>query len=290
MQPNDNPFATYSNGLEMWCNNVSSYGVDEAIIISRNYLERNLKRDHSDEELQFCREMFVAMFDATAGKIYPSKLVYPYDLNTADGRKEADYYYANRRLNTECACGIDRIINDSCYKTNFYNLEIAAMNAIHDYGFHRVCLVLAFNYQQRSREGRFSAINQQWTNAFIVQEEVFNNAWLQVHAILVDSFCRYVRELYEKMDVERFLLPGNEECSELVGSVEIKRAIITSDDGNGFVTGYAIGFNPEAVSPWVCWQFAVRDGKRHYNWGIYCNEKQAAIDAYNARVFVALNK
>ena len=54
------------------------------------------------------------------------------------------------------------------------------------------------------------------------------------------------------------------------------------------VQGYAIGHNPDDVSPFVCWQFYIRDGERSYTWGTYGSE-QVAVDNYNARVFVALN-
>jgi hypothetical protein len=280
---------SYNNGLEMWRYNASSFGIDEAIIISHSYLELNLKREHPDEERQLCRELFFATHDATANRVNPNNLVYPYDLITANERTEKSYYIANLNLNVECAKGIDRLINDSRYKTNFYNLEMAAMTAIHDYGFQRVCLVLAFNFQNNESDGRFSHVNKCWAKKFLLPDKAFNDTWLQSHAVLIDSFCGYVRKMYQDMNAERFALPGNEENGEYVGGFEIKRAITTSDDGNGFLTGYAIGHNPNAVEQWVCWQFAVREGVRHYNWGVYRTNEQAAIDAYNARVFIALN-
>jgi len=289
MQPNDKPFASYSNGAEMWRDNATSYGIDEAIIIYRNFLDINLMRKHSDEERQFCRELFAAMYEATAVRVDPRKLVYPYDYETADKRTESGYYHTNIKLNNACARGIDRLISDSCYKPNFYNLEIAAMSAVQEYGFHRICLVLAFNYQNKENDSRFTDANKHWLNEFPIHEKSFHNTWLQSHAILIDGFCDHIRKLYRHLGAERFVLPGNEEHGEFVGGVEIKRAITTSDEGNGFSTGFAIGHNPKAVTPWVCWQFAVRDGERDYNWGIYGEREQTAKDAYIARVFVALN-
>ena len=288
MQPNDKLFSCYNTGSEMWQDNVLSYGIDKTINIIRSYLDFNLKHEHSDEEGQFCREAFAAMFYATANRVVPSKLIYPYDYETACERTEADYYHANHMLNAECARSIDLLINEYCYKTNFYNLEIAAMRIIQDYGFPRVCLVLAFNLQNKESDGRISSANKRWADGFIVHEKAFSDTQLQAHSILIDDFCNYVRKLYQDLGAERFDLPGNEEQGEFVGGVEIKRAITTSDDGKGFSTGFAIGHDPEAVNPWVCWQFAVREGVRHYNWGVY-GEKQTAIDSYNARVFVELN-
>ena len=106
---------------------------------------------------------------------------------------------------------------------------------------------------------------------------------------MIDGFCGYVRELYQDLNAARFTLSGSEEYGEVNIGFEIKRAIVTTDDGKGFLTGYAIGHNPNNATPWVCWQFAVRDGVRHFNWGVYVHDEQAAIDSYNARVFVALN-
>jgi len=289
MQPNENPSVGCNDGSEMWHDYVLKYGFDEALIICRNYLNLNLKREHSDDEYQFTRELFFTMFQATSNRTDPDKLVYAHDCKTAYDFTEPTYYHKSRDLNTACAKGIDRLISDSYYKENYYNLKMAAICAIHDYGFQRVCLVLGFNFQFKGNDARFSTANRQWANTFIVQEEAFNDTWLQSHATLVNSFCDYIRELYNELDAERFMLPGSEEHGEFVSGREIKRAITTSDDGNGFSTGYAIGYNPDAVEPWVCWQFAVRDGERHYNWGVYSSNEQAAIDSYNSRVFVALN-
>jgi hypothetical protein len=289
MQPNEKPFEGYKNGEEMWRDNVLSHGIDEAIIITRNYLDMNLKRKHSLDERQFCNELFAGFFFATTGRLDPRKLVYPYDYKTAHERTEFSYYHASRETNTACTRGIDSIIRDSQYETDFYNLEIAAMKAVLDYGFPRICAVLAFNYKDKARDARFSPENRRWVAGFSKHENSFCDTWLQSHATLIDAFCCYVRKLYQDFDAERFALPGQEESGEFNSGVEIKRAITTFDDGKGFSTGYAIGHNPNAVE-WVCWQFAVRDGVRHFNWGVYGSEEQTAMDSYIARIFVALSK
>jgi len=286
---NEKPVIGYNDGSEMWRDNALSYGIDEAIIIIRSYLELNLKREHSDDEGQFCREIFAAMYYTTADRINPDNIIYPKDIETADERMESSYYHLNRLHNSKCARGIDGLIKDSCYKTNFYNLKIAAMMAIMEYGFPRICSVLAFHYQDNGSDGRLSSENRNWANNFTVHEKAFNNARLQSHATVINGFCNYVRELYQALDAKRSALPGKEESGEFNGNFEIKRAIVTSDDGKGFSTGYAIGYNPKAVDSWVCWQFAVRDGERVFNWGVYHEDEQVVIDSYNARVFVALN-
>ena len=199
MLPNDKPVLGYTDGSEMWRDNAVSYGIDEAINISHSYLDLNLKREHSEEERQLCSEMFTAMYFATVDRVNPNKLIYPFDLETANKRTESSYYHLNRLHNSTCVRGIDELISASCYKTNFYNLEIAAMIAIMDYGFPRVCSVLAFHYQCNSGDGRLSAVNREWANGFIVCHEAFNRVHLQIHATLIDGFCGYIRELYQRL-------------------------------------------------------------------------------------------
>ena len=285
MESENKPFSGYDSGAEMWRDTASSYGIDEAVCICRNYLGMNLKRKLADDERQFCREFFAAWHEATANKIDPAKLVYAYDYKTADDRGESAYYHKSRQLNTDCARGIDEIIHASRYETDHYNFEIAAMKAVMDYGFTRVNLVLAFNIGRRIADARYSSANRIWANSFTMPERAFDCAWLQAHAILVDGFSGYIRELYANLGAERFALPGNEERGEPkpVHDYEIMRSIMIDEN-----QGYAIGHNPAVVSPWVCWQFYLREGERGYNWGIY-GEEQNAIDAYNSRVFVAFN-
>jgi hypothetical protein len=284
MDINNKPFDGYSTGADAWRDYVMRYGIDEAVVICGNYINMTLKRKQSDAEKQYCRELFTAMYEATAGKIDPDKLVYPYNFKTANERSETQYYHENRRRNAECARGIDAFIDASNYDIFCYNLKTAAMKAIIDYGFTRINLVLAFNIEKKEYNGQLSSANKQWGKGFHVPEQAFDNAWLQSHATLIDSFTKYVRQFYIDLGAERFALPGNEEQGEIIQGYAINRSIMI--DAN---QGYAIGHNPDAVSPWVCWQFYIRDGERSYNWGIY-GEKRDAIDGYNARLFVAFNR
>ena len=283
------PNCNYTDGAHMWRDTVSSHGIDEAVVLCSNYLQLNIRRGITDSEKSFTRELFAAMYKATAGTVYPFKLFYPYDLKTACERREESAFYKNNELNNTCTRSIDSMINESYYESNYYNLDIAAMKAIQDYGFARVCAVLAYNYQRYDGDERLSSANRTWTSEFITHDDALNSAYLQSHPVLIDGFCKHVRELYQSLDAGRYTLPGSEEHGEINRGYEIKQGIVTSDDGNGFITGYVIGHNPAANSPWVCWQYAVRDGKRHYNWGIYCTQEQTARDAYNARVFIYYN-
>ena len=221
------------------------------------------------------------MYEATTNKVNPAKLVYPYDFKTANDRSETSWFVKNREMNYECARAIDAAISTSCYKTNFYNLELAAMSVIGGHGFERVNRVLAHQLQKHHYDGRYSRENKDWARDFVVHDE--SHSFLNSHACLINDFARYVRKLYSDFEAERFALIGKAESGEEVEGYGITRSIMIDDN-----QGYAIGYNPDAVSPYVCWQFYIRDGERSYNWGVY-GEKIDAENAYNARVFVAFN-
>lgn len=284
MDSNNKPFSGYASGADAWRDNAVRFGIDEAIIITRNYLDLNLKREHSDDEKQHCRELFAAMYEATADKIVPSKIAYPYDFKTANDRFETSYYHKNRDFNRDCARAIDEAINASCYETNYYNLELAAMFVISLHGFERVNAVLAHQIQEHEYDGRYSATNKNWAKGFTFHENT--HVFLNAHAILIEGFTTYARKLYENMGAGRLALYGREEYgeSESKNGYEIIRSIMI-----GKSEGYVIAHNPDAVSPYVCWKISISDdGERRCDWGIYGDE-QAAVASYNARIFVEFN-
>jgi hypothetical protein len=273
----------YSTGADFWRDSAVNYGMDEAAIICGNYIDMNLSREQSDTEKQFCREIFTAMYEATAGKTDAAKLVYPYPFEEADKRLEASFYCKSRSRNHECARAIDDAISASHYKPNHYNLNTAVMRVLLDYGFARVNLVLAFNIQWHESDGRLSSTNKSWAKEFIVTDKEFNDSWLRSHLTLVEDFCGYVRRFYESLGAERFDLPGKPESGEYVQGFEITRVVMVGDN-----QGYAVAYNPNAVSPYVCWQFNVMDGERSYNWGYYADDEKSVTDNYIARVIAAL--
>jgi len=284
MSSNNKPFSGYDSGADAWRDNAINYGIDEAIIIIRNYLDLNLKREHSDDEKKHCRELFMAMYEATADRIIPTKIVYPYDFKTANDRFEISYYHKNRDFNQDCARAIDEAISTSCYETNFYNLELAAICVISLHGFERVNAVLAHQIQKHKNDGRYSEANKKWAQGFIIQEQT--HTFLRSHAVLIDSFATCVRKLYADMGAERFALHGREEHGEFepVNGYEIIRSIMIDKK-----EGYVIAHNPDAVSPYVCWKLSISDdGEPRYDWGIY-GDWQYATDGYNARLFVEFN-
>jgi hypothetical protein len=283
MDSNNKPFSDYDNGADFWRDNAVSYGIDKSTVICGNYLDMNLKREHSDDERQFCREIFAAMYEATSCNVVPANLVYPYDFKTAGARVETFYYQKNRGMNQECSRTIDGAISASCYKSNYYNLELAAMSVIGRHGFERVNAVLAHHIQKHDFDGRYSGANKKWAKGFILPDKAY--VFMNSHATLIDGFTSYARKLYADSGANRFALTGQEEQgeSESVHGYRILRSIMIDSH-----QGYAIGHNPDAVSPFVFWQFYIREGERSYNWGTYGDE-QVAVDNYNARVFVALN-
>jgi len=59
----------------------------------------------------------------------------------------------------------------------------------------------------------------------------------------------------------------------------IKRSIVFEND-----RGFALGENPNAVQPFVTWQFTEEKGKRDYYWGHYSTDGEKSSKDYDTRV------
>lgn len=59
MEYNEKPYNSYNSGTEFWRDNAISYSIEKAVIICKNYLNMQLKSEISDDERQFCREVFI---------------------------------------------------------------------------------------------------------------------------------------------------------------------------------------------------------------------------------------
>ncbi|MDR1322228.1 MAG: DUF3849 domain-containing protein [Gracilibacteraceae bacterium] len=252
---------------------------------SAGYLEAQLKMELSAEERQFCRELFAAMYEDSARITDPAKIVYPYTFaQVKDGSKKS-YYNESYERNVECAQAISAVINDSCYKPNHYNFELAAILAVHAYGFERVNAVLAYELRRAQNDGRYSETNKKWALRpdFDYPEAALNGAYSRTHALLLNNFTDYAHKLYADLGAERFALPGREESGVMVQGYELTRSI-WFDDQRGFVTGHSHA----APGKYVCWQFRTEQGKRWFSQGVFGGEKEAA-DSYRVRIIAHLN-
>ena len=274
----------YKTGAEFWRDTAAKYGLEEADGICGRYLATQLKLNQPEDERQFCRELFAAMHEDLAGRADPEKLVYPYSFEKATERTEASYYHKSAERNGECARAIDAAINASCYETYRYNLELAAMSVIQQYGFARVNAVLAHNLQTHESDGRYSRRNKDWAQGFSLADEAFRYAYMNAHPILLEDFTKYARTLYDTVGAERFWIPGRPETGTNVHGYDITRSIYFDDQ-----RGFAIGQSLSSPSPYVCWQFTVDNGVRDFYWGAYCSDGQSAVDNYTARVMVHMD-
>jgi len=266
-------------GGEFWRDIAATHGLDEALAIGGDYLKTQLKLNLPPEEKQFCRAFFAAMHEAAAGKTDPAKLVYPYSFEAAVKRMETPYFHDSCDRNRECTHAINAAINGSRYETHQYNFDIAAMTVIHRHGFQRVNAVLAFCIQQSASDGRYSDANKRWAQGFDLPDI---QARLNAHPVLVESFTNHVRRLYDELGAERYALPGQPECDEVVEGYIVTRAITFEDK-----RGYAIATHPWAGH--VCWQFKTDNGKRDYFWGHYTPDEKDAINRYIARVVIHMS-
>lgn len=270
----------YETGADFWEDTVKKHGLSEASVICGNYLQTQLSTE-SKPEKQFCKELFFAFYEDTAGNFHADQVVYPYDYARASDRLEASFYHESRKRNTECAQAIDNAIHASCYKANYYNLDIAAMRVLQEYGFQRVNAALACNIYNRLYDGRFSAGNKDWSADILMDQASFKQANLSAHPILLDGFTNRVRELYTELDAQSFQLAGREVTGERNSGYDIQQ-IVQFENNRGFVLAH----NPDAPSPYVTWQFTAQAGKREYYWGNYFSNEKDAREHYQLRTAV----
>ena len=275
-KPN-NAASLYKTGADYWRVLVEIRGPEAALAVCGDYLNAQLKQDIYPDGSRFCKELFVAMFETMAGRTDPDKLIYPYPPQEANERGERSFYFESRNRHSECAHAIGTAINGSCYSLYHYNLDIAAMTMIQQYGFPRVNAVLARVIRRADYDGRYSNANKEWARKYPLPEMAFEHVYMNDHPVLIDSFASHVRELYEAVGAERFALPGQPESGEAVEGYKITRAI-TFDDQRGF----AIAAHPTAG--YVCWMFRTDRGGRDYYWGHYCENEQDAAANYVVRV------
>jgi hypothetical protein len=273
----------YETGADFWRDlKMTGVSLEAAYQTGGNYLGAQLQREQPADEHQFCTELFTAMCEDPSRLADPAKLVYPYDFQKANDRVEQTHYHDSRKMNSECAKALDDAIHKSCYAVNHYNLDLAAMKVIHDFGFERVNMVLARNIHDY--DGRFSNTNKQWANGYELPAIAFDNAVMNAHPILIDGFATHARMLYEDLGAERFALPGRPESGEFIHGYEIVRAV-EFDNRRGF----AIGLNPDAVNQFATWQFTTENGARDYYWGNYNDEFADAARNYTARAIVHMS-
>ena len=272
--------APYENGTDYWCDiKKVSVSLDAAFFVGGKYIEEHMRSIRTFGEIHFCYELFGAMYADKTVTANPAELVYSYDRDKAAERGETSYFQTSAKLNSDCAAAIDKVIHLSRYRPNHYNHDLAAMKAVHDFGFHRVNLVLAHNVRKNTEE--YSAKNREWADGLGTHGEGFAGATLDTHPSLVDQFINHARELYKFVDADRFVLPGRAESGKTNAGYEIIRAIEFENN-----RGFAIGLNPNDGAQFVTWQFVVENSRRAFYQGNYSNDLADAAANYIARAQV----
>ena len=285
------PPTPFKHGEEFWQDTLATFGRDDARIICERIFDIQLNKGLSKEDVQYHKEIFMAMYEDAAQFVDPTKLVYPYNIEYAMERSQKFIYHNSMKLNAECAKAIEETIDASLHGNHHYNLDIAAMKVIHQYGFERVNMVLAHNIQEKSWDGRFSNASKQWAESVWMPKEAFKYTNMDTNPGLLDMFVNTVRKLYQEMDAERFALPGRAESGEFIGTsdgrlqgYEIVHSIEFDNQ-----RGFAIGHNSEGVSTYATWQFTVEGGVeggrvRDFYWGSYYDNLVDAQQSYVARI------
>ena len=210
----------FKDGADFSRDHASRLGLEDAVGICGRYLDTQLRREISPVEKAFCGELFAAAYEAAASLPNPAWAIYPHTFKEAGERGELDAYHESAQRNGDCAKALDHTMNESCYKTNYYNLKIAAYKAVLEMGFERVNAVVAYNIHKHNYDGRFSSANKRWAAALDLPEKAFDYAYMSAHPILIDGFANHIRELYAELSAERFARPWQPEKPSVVGQIK----------------------------------------------------------------------
>ena len=109
--------------------------------------------------------------------------------------------------------------------------------------------------------------------------EVVADAWEQRCEDISDMSFALEEVLGKKDALRDYALAQEENPAEVIRGYEIRESNVFSTD-----RGFALAVNPEAVQPFVTWQFTEDNGNREYYWGHYFTKEQDATADYAARV------
>jgi hypothetical protein len=205
----------YASGAEMWRDTVMSYGREEAHLICSRYFDTQRCKT-SQDEIQFCRELFAAKYEDKASIFDPQSIVYPFSLDSAILCQESAIYHENMKLNKQCATAINHAIEENNYELFRYNLENAARMVIDKFGFERTNWIAANIIRNSGYNSRYSAENKKWASGIYMQEVKYFDEIGGIHPIVFDSFVEHVRQMYSAVQAERFALPGQPENTDCV--------------------------------------------------------------------------
>lgn len=123
--------------------------------------------------------------------------VYMSSVGDAREKGELVAYRESMRLNTACAEGIKKAINDSHDGQYCYDMASALKAVTAEFGIERVHVVLANTVQYMDYDGRFSHENKQWAQGIqlpLLTKDQRSGFVCGAHPALLDGFLNTVRK------------------------------------------------------------------------------------------------
>lgn len=199
------------------------------------------------------------------------KPLYMWSLDYAVQSNERDLWRESHRENCDCARAIERAIAEAHDYQN-HHLNDAAAPVIEQYGFDRVNFVLANTLQEKEHDGRFSAYNKAWAEAFYLPHD--KERWqycVDSHPVLTNAFLDQVRKAWQALGLFDASHCEPEKDGEidytdrvLVLKPDILKDEYKTPDYQLFLAEGGFGCTPNARGRKVFGQFLMDGEKTHY--------------------------
>lgn len=140
------------------------------------------------------------------GTEYP--YLYPWSAAEARRRVELDRWRESYKLNIACARAIEEAV-----RQDFDGMHLdpdCAKPVLEQFGFKRVCFVLANTLRKKEYDRRFSQANRAWGKSICVPPDRHHSDSFMVesHSTVLDSFVDEIRQAYQALG-----LFGPEHCT-----------------------------------------------------------------------------
>ena len=126
--------------------------------------------------------------------------IYLSSFEDAEKYGELNEYKESLAANTDCKNAVEKAIRENF--DGMYLAKNAIKPVLSEFGFDRVCLVLANTVKQKDYDGRFSRYNKEWAKTIFIPDDRNRDMFtVDSHPAVLDGFVNLVRQAYRELNL-----------------------------------------------------------------------------------------
>ena len=126
--------------------------------------------------------------------------IYLSSFEDAEKYGELNEYKESLAANTDCKNAIEKSIRENF--DGMYLAKNAIKPVLSEFGFDRVCFVLANTVKQKDYDGRFSRHNKEWAKTIFIPDDRNRVGFVvESHPAVLDGFINSVRQAYRELNL-----------------------------------------------------------------------------------------